>query len=192
MSDSLVCPVCRAANHQPPACRRCRADLSLLWQVREQAARELTKALEQIRGGDLSDILPMLAARRWPLSQTAALEALPRLAEGRGLTEDELATLLSAVAGLESSPIHAERSNASALAPARRCNNLAARKPLGITAVAPPSSADTPATCPCQSVSPRPTHRVTPACPSNVNGTTRLSSMSTSLVGCRELPPPMR
>lgn len=39
---SLECPVCRARNEQDPRCRRCRADLGLLFAVRaehEAAAR---------------------------------------------------------------------------------------------------------------------------------------------------------
>jgi hypothetical protein len=29
----MRCPVCKADNTQGPACRRCKADLSLLWQL---------------------------------------------------------------------------------------------------------------------------------------------------------------
>jgi len=32
----LICPVCRASNDQPPACRRCKADLSLCWSLVRQ------------------------------------------------------------------------------------------------------------------------------------------------------------
>lgn len=37
---TIQCPACRAENTDPPACRRCRADLTLLWSLqtnREQA-----------------------------------------------------------------------------------------------------------------------------------------------------------
>jgi hypothetical protein len=57
VSEPLVCPVCRAANEQPPACRRCRADLLLLWQVRDERDRVLAAAREQLRGGDLDSAL---------------------------------------------------------------------------------------------------------------------------------------
>ncbi|MBX9628076.1 MAG: hypothetical protein K2X82_30040 [Gemmataceae bacterium] len=29
----VPCPCCKASNDAPPACRRCKADLSLLWAV---------------------------------------------------------------------------------------------------------------------------------------------------------------
>jgi hypothetical protein len=81
MSEPLVCPVCRAANEQPPACRRCRADLTLLWQVRAQALQELDTALEQLRGGDL--VAALEAVRRAEelhrTPQTRRLRALVHL-----------------------------------------------------------------------------------------------------------------
>jgi hypothetical protein len=40
----MHCPVCRADNNKGPACRRCRADLSLLFQLEEQRARLLRQA----------------------------------------------------------------------------------------------------------------------------------------------------
>jgi hypothetical protein len=68
----LHCPVCRADNPTPPACRRCKADLSLLWALEarrdyylstaktavaaerfDQALEELTQAEELRTGPDV-------------------------------------------------------------------------------------------------------------------------------------------
>jgi hypothetical protein len=38
----MQCPVCKAENTQGPACRRCKADLSLLWAL--ESRRELLLA----------------------------------------------------------------------------------------------------------------------------------------------------
>ncbi len=40
----MRCPVCKAENHQGPQCRRCKADLVLLFTLEEQRLRALTKA----------------------------------------------------------------------------------------------------------------------------------------------------
>ncbi|MFL5340912.1 MAG: hypothetical protein ACJ8F7_12265 [Gemmataceae bacterium] len=40
----LTCPVCRAANEQGPACRRCRADLSLLFALESQRGAQVAVA----------------------------------------------------------------------------------------------------------------------------------------------------
>lgn len=40
----MQCPVCRAQNEQGPNCRRCRADLSLLFALEEQRSRALAVA----------------------------------------------------------------------------------------------------------------------------------------------------
>ncbi len=41
---TMVCPVCKAENAAGPACRRCKADLSLLFQLEEQRERTLAAA----------------------------------------------------------------------------------------------------------------------------------------------------
>ena len=40
----MQCPVCRAANDQGPQCRRCRADLSLLFALDSQHRQALARA----------------------------------------------------------------------------------------------------------------------------------------------------
>ncbi len=50
-SSAIVwrCPVCRAAVENGPLCRRCRADLGLLFALERQRARELQAAREALR-----------------------------------------------------------------------------------------------------------------------------------------------
>jgi hypothetical protein len=43
----MRCPVCRADNNEGPNCRRCRADLSLLFQLEDSRARFLHQARQQ-------------------------------------------------------------------------------------------------------------------------------------------------
>jgi methylphosphotriester-DNA--protein-cysteine methyltransferase len=56
----LRCPVCKAENTQGPACRRCKADLSMLFALDEKRAQALATARAA------------LAERRWEEARTAA------------------------------------------------------------------------------------------------------------------------
>jgi hypothetical protein len=47
----MRCPVCRAEVEQGPQCRRCRADLSLLFSLEAQRRSILAAALENLRQG---------------------------------------------------------------------------------------------------------------------------------------------
>jgi hypothetical protein len=47
----MRCPICRADNDSGPQCRRCRADLSLLWTLEAQRQRTLTGAYEALAAG---------------------------------------------------------------------------------------------------------------------------------------------
>jgi hypothetical protein len=47
----MRCPVCRAENDRGPACRRCRADLSLLHALDGQRRRVLTTACQCLNRG---------------------------------------------------------------------------------------------------------------------------------------------
>ena len=49
---TLRCPVCRAENATGPACRRCRADLSLLAAVEARRDFHLARARAALRKGD--------------------------------------------------------------------------------------------------------------------------------------------
>jgi hypothetical protein len=84
----MICPVCKAENTQGPACRRCKADLSLLWSLESRreallnAARQYLALAKQSFGGD--DATPVARLqRRWACRQaTAAATAAARLRAG--------------------------------------------------------------------------------------------------------------
>ena len=48
----MRCPVCKADNLQGPQCRRCKADLSLLFELEEQRQRALAEARHRLRCGE--------------------------------------------------------------------------------------------------------------------------------------------
>lgn len=48
----MRCPVCKADNSQGPQCRRCKADLSLLFALEEQRRRTLAEARNCLRRGE--------------------------------------------------------------------------------------------------------------------------------------------
>jgi uncharacterized protein HemY len=48
----MRCPVCKADNPQGPQCRRCKADLSLLFALEEQRRRTLAEARLCLRRGE--------------------------------------------------------------------------------------------------------------------------------------------
>lgn len=41
----MICPVCKARIEQGPQCRRCRADLSLLFSLQDQSRQTLAEAV---------------------------------------------------------------------------------------------------------------------------------------------------
>jgi hypothetical protein len=59
---TLRCPVCRADNSNGPACRRCKADLSLLIAVDERRAYHVALAQIAVRDGQLDAALEELAS----------------------------------------------------------------------------------------------------------------------------------
>jgi hypothetical protein len=48
----MRCPVCKADNSQGPQCRRCKADLSLLFALEDQRRRTLAEARHCLRRGE--------------------------------------------------------------------------------------------------------------------------------------------
>jgi hypothetical protein len=56
----LSCPVCRATNSQGPPCRRCRADLNLLFTLEAQRDRLLAAARDSLRHGQPQHALALL------------------------------------------------------------------------------------------------------------------------------------
>ena len=59
----MRCPVCKAENGQGPQCRRCKADLTLLFD------------LEAVRRARLDAVREHLARGRWPEAVAGAAEA---------------------------------------------------------------------------------------------------------------------
>jgi hypothetical protein len=62
MFDLMQCPLCKAENSQGPTCRRCKADLSLLFTLEEQRAAALARARELQEAGRAWEALAL--ARR--------------------------------------------------------------------------------------------------------------------------------
>ena len=54
---ALRCPVCKADNTQGPLCRRCKADLSLLFALEEQRRQALADARRAAAAGDWDSLL---------------------------------------------------------------------------------------------------------------------------------------
>lgn len=48
----MRCPVCKVENSQGPQCRRCKADLSLLFALEDQRQRTLAEARNYLRRGE--------------------------------------------------------------------------------------------------------------------------------------------
>jgi hypothetical protein len=55
--NSIACPCCRASNDTGPACRRCKADLSLLFALEENREALLADARRLAAQGRFADAL---------------------------------------------------------------------------------------------------------------------------------------
>jgi len=75
----MLCPVCRADNTEAPACRRCRADLSLLWAVDDQRRRFLDAARHCLSRGQGEPALTFIE-KAVSLGQGADADQLAALA----------------------------------------------------------------------------------------------------------------
>jgi hypothetical protein len=53
----MKCPVCRVDNEQGPSCRRCRADLSLLFALEEQRERAKAVTVHHLKRGQYQKAL---------------------------------------------------------------------------------------------------------------------------------------
>ncbi len=80
MPQPVACPCCRAANDAGPACRRCKADLSLLFRLEAERAAAVADARVAAAEGRFTD----------------AVAALERAAQLRG--GDDVRRLRGAVA----------------------------------------------------------------------------------------------
>lgn len=54
---TLRCPVCRADNAEPATCRRCRADLSMLWSLEARRQQLLTDCRAAVATGRGDEVL---------------------------------------------------------------------------------------------------------------------------------------
>jgi len=61
----MRCPVCKADNSQGPQCRRCKADLSLLFALEEQRRRTLAEARHCLRRGEWPAALEHAESANW-------------------------------------------------------------------------------------------------------------------------------
>jgi hypothetical protein len=61
----MRCPVCKAENSQGPQCRRCKADLSLLFALEERRGRELDAARRALAEGRCSNAEAHAAEANW-------------------------------------------------------------------------------------------------------------------------------
>jgi hypothetical protein len=52
---ALRCPVCKAENTQGPTCRRCKADLSMLFALERKRARAIAEARAALAEGRWSE-----------------------------------------------------------------------------------------------------------------------------------------
>ncbi len=97
---TIACPCCRAANETGPTCRRCRADLSLLFAVADRRGFLLSEARRLVAEGKFADAVRSL-------DEAAALRAggdVRRLRAAALLLAGEYAAALAAYDGLASRP----------------------------------------------------------------------------------------
>jgi hypothetical protein len=81
----VPCPCCKAANDAGPACRRCKADLSLLFAADADAASILSRARDALTAGSFTEA-EALADRSASVRRTAdalRVRAAARLMGGR-------------------------------------------------------------------------------------------------------------
>ena len=81
MIASIPCPCCKASNDTGPNCRRCKADLGLLFQLEGERARHLSAARSHLAQDAFADALTRLdaAAQLRPGDDIAQLRAIQQL-----------------------------------------------------------------------------------------------------------------
>lgn len=77
----MRCPVCKADNSQGPQCRRCKADLSLLFALEDQRRRTLAEARRCLRRGEWQAAVGHAETANWLCGdeETQRLIAVARL-----------------------------------------------------------------------------------------------------------------
>jgi hypothetical protein len=80
----MRCPVCRVENAAGPACRRCKADLSVLWELESQRSALLESARAALAEGRPDEALELAREAAWHRADAdaARLEALAHLLRG--------------------------------------------------------------------------------------------------------------
>jgi hypothetical protein len=81
---AVNCPCCRASNEVAPNCRRCSADLSLLFQLETEREALLATAGFALRNGRAADVLATIATVESirPGSDVNRIKALAHLVAG--------------------------------------------------------------------------------------------------------------
>lgn len=77
----MRCPVCRADNAQGPQCRRCKADLSLLFALEEQRQGALAEVRRCLGRGEWQAAVEHAESANWLRGDDSSrqLEAVARL-----------------------------------------------------------------------------------------------------------------
>ena len=77
----LSCPLCKAQNAQGPTCRRCKADLSMLFRLEERRAWTLAEAGRLLAAGRIAEANAWAQMADWLRSDAESLRlfALTRL-----------------------------------------------------------------------------------------------------------------
>ena len=77
----MRCPLCKAENAQGPACRRCKADLSMLFRLEERRAWTLAEAQRLLAAGRIPEADSLAQMADWLRSDAESLRlfALTRL-----------------------------------------------------------------------------------------------------------------
>jgi hypothetical protein len=77
----ISCPLCKAENAQGPACRRCKADLSMLFRLEEQRAWTFAEAQRLLAAGRVAEANSWAQMADWLRSDEESLRlfALTRL-----------------------------------------------------------------------------------------------------------------
>lgn len=80
----MRCPVCKADNPQGPGCRRCKADLSLLFALEEQRRQALAEARHCLQRGQWRQAARRAATADWLRGdeESKRLAALANLLDG--------------------------------------------------------------------------------------------------------------
>jgi hypothetical protein len=72
----MRCPVCKADNSQGPQCRRCKADLTLLFDLEEQRRRMLTGARNCLARGQWAQAIDQAEDADWMRSDLESQQLL--------------------------------------------------------------------------------------------------------------------